>query len=57
MSSGGITMIGPEVAFITAKHDFNNLYVLQFKPIVIKKEHGWVSEQLSFWELLLVNGQ
>ena len=46
MTSGGITiedgvMIGPEAALITANHDFNNLDVLQFKPIVLKKG-SWV---------------
>ena len=46
MSSGGIdieegVMIGPEAALITANHDFGNLDVLQFKPIVLKKG-SWV---------------
>ncbi|MEX2785004.1 DapH/DapD/GlmU-related protein [Streptococcus sp. H49] len=46
MSSGGITiednvMIGPEAALITANHDFQNLDVLQFKPIHIKKG-AWI---------------
>ena len=46
MSSGGITieddvMIGPEVALITANHDFKDIRVLQFKPITIKKG-AWI---------------
>lgn len=46
MSSGGITiedgvMIGPEAALITANHDFHDLDLLQFQPIVIKKG-AWI---------------
>ena len=43
MSAGSIViedsvMIGPEVALLTANHDFTNLMVLKYKPIVIKKK-------------------
>ena len=46
MASGGVTiedgvMIGPEAAIITANHDFKDLLVLQFKPVIIKKG-AWI---------------
>ena len=46
MSNGGITledgvMIGPEAALITANHDFNDIRILQFKKITIKK-NAWI---------------
>ena len=46
MSNGGITledgvMIGPEAALITANHDFNDIRILQFKTITIKK-NAWI---------------
>ena len=49
MSNGDITiedgvMIGPEAALITANHDFDNIRVLQFKPIVLKR-NAWVGSR------------
>ena len=46
MSNGGImledgVMIGPEAALITANHDFNDIRILQFKTITIKK-NAWI---------------
>nr|WP_316670018.1 DapH/DapD/GlmU-related protein [uncultured Propionibacterium sp.] len=46
MSSGGIdieddVMIGPEAALITANHDFDDLRVLQFKPVRIGRG-AWI---------------
>lgn len=62
MSSGGITiednvMIGPEVALITANHDFNNLDILNLSRLLSKKVLGLVPEQSFFQVLLLVNMQ
>lgn len=34
-------MIGPEAAIITANHDFNDLLILQFKPVTVKKG-AWI---------------
>lgn len=46
MSSGSINigdgvMIGPNVSLIKANHDFDDLNMLQFKPITIKKG-AWI---------------
>lgn len=51
MSAGGITleegvMIGPDVSLLTVNHDKEDLQVIICKPIVIKKVHGLMQNQL-----------
>jgi acetyltransferase-like isoleucine patch superfamily enzyme len=51
MAAGGIiiednVMIGPEVALLTANHDFQNLWILKPKAITIKKG-AWIGGRVS----------